>query len=87
MTGTITTLAATRIDLGNKAAHYAYLNEEGKLTEEATVAITPAGLRKHFAKIPRTRIATEAGAQFRRIAKTLGEFGHEVIVANPRQCG
>ena len=36
-------------------------------------------------KIPRTRIAIEAGAQSRWIAKTPGEFGHEVIVANPRQ--
>jgi len=36
--------------------------------------MTSAGVRKHFAKIPRSRIA-----------KTLGEFGHEVIVVNPRQ--
>jgi len=74
MTGTITTLAATRIDLGNKAAHYAYLNEEGKFTEEATVAITPAGLRKHFAKIPRTRIATEARRMSTTLRHITGEF-------------
>jgi transposase len=85
MTDTITTLAAIGIDLGDKDAHYACLNEEGKFTEEGTVAMTPAGLRKHFAKLPRTRIAIEAGAQSRWIAKALGEFGHEVIVANPRQ--
>ena len=57
MTDTITTLAATRIDLGGKDAHYACLNEEGKFSEEDTVAMTPAGLRKHFAKIPRSPIA------------------------------
>ena len=57
MTDIITNLAATGIDLGDKDARYACLNEEGKFTEEGTVAITPAGLRKHFAKIPRTRIA------------------------------
>jgi len=85
MTDIITTLAAIGIDLGDKDARYACLNEEGTFTEEGTVAMTPAGLRKHFAKIPRTRIAIEAGAQSRWIAKTLAEFGHEVIVANPRQ--
>lgn len=85
MTDVITTLAAIGIDLGDKDAHYACVNEEGKFTEEGTFAMTPAGVRKHFAKIPRSRIAIEAGAQSRWIAKTLGEFGHEVIVANPRQ--
>jgi hypothetical protein len=69
MTDTITTLAAIGIDLGDKDAHYACLNEEGKFTEEGTVAMTPAGLRKHFAKLPRTRIAIEAGAQSRWIAR------------------
>jgi hypothetical protein len=85
LTDVITTLAAIGIDLGDKDARYASLNEEGKFTEEGTVAMTPEGLRKHFAKLPRTRIAIEVGAQSRWIAKTLGEFGHEVIVANPRQ--
>jgi len=80
-----TTLAVIGIDLGDKDACYACLNEEGKFTEEGTFAMTPAGLRKHFAEIPRSRIAIEADAQSRWIAKTLGEFGHEVIVANPRQ--
>ena len=85
MTDITTTLAVIGIDLGDKDAHYACLNEEGKFTEEGTFAMTPAGVRKHFAKIPRSRIAIEAGAQSRWIAKSLGEFGHEVIVANPRQ--
>lgn len=85
MTDTITTLAAIGIDLGDKDAHYACLNQEGKVTEEGTVAMTPVGFRKHFAGIPQTRIAIEAGAQSRWIAKMLGEFGHEVFVANPRQ--
>ncbi len=82
MTDPITTLAAIGIDVGDKDARYACLNEEGKFTEEGTVAITPSGLRKHFAKLPRTRIAIEAGAQSLWIAKTLGEFRHEVIAAN-----
>ncbi|MCX6123304.1 MAG: hypothetical protein NTV34_00920 [Proteobacteria bacterium] len=36
MTDTITTLTAIGIDLGDKDAHYACLNEEGKFTEEGT---------------------------------------------------
>ena len=47
--------------------------------------MTPAGLRKHFAKIPQSWIAIEAGEQSRWIAKSLGAFGHKVIVANPKQ--
>jgi len=47
--------------------------------------MTPAGLRKHFAKIPRSRITIEAGAQSRWLSKTPGEFGHEVIVAIAKQ--
>ena len=85
MTDATTTLAAIGIDLGDKDARYACLNQGGTFTEEGTVAMTPAGLRKHFAEIPRTRIAIKAGSQSRWIAKTLGEFGHELIVANPRQ--
>jgi len=73
------------IDLGDKHACYACLNEEGKFIEEGTLAMTPAGLRKHFAKIPQSRIAIEAGEQSRWIAKSLGAFGHKVIVANPKQ--
>jgi transposase len=85
MPNTITTITAIGIDLGDTDAHYAFLNQEGKLVEEGRVAMTPAGLRKSFFGIPHTRIALEAGAQSRWIAKLLGEFGHEVIVANPRQ--
>ena len=44
-----------------------------------------AGLRKHFAKIPRSPIAIEAPPQCRWVAKTLGDFDHEVIVANAEQ--
>ena len=47
--------------------------------------MTSAGLRNHFAKIPRSPIAIEAPPQCRWVAKTLGEFGHEVIVANHRK--
>ena len=82
MTDITTTLAAIGIDPGHKDTWYADLNEIGKFTEEGTGAMTPAGLRKHLAKLTRSRIAIEAGAQSRWIAKTLGEFGHEVIVSN-----
>jgi transposase len=81
----ITSPSAIGIDLGDTDAHYAFLNEEGKLMEEGRFAMTSAGLRKTFAELPRTRIAIEAGAQSRWIAKLLGELGHAVIVANPRQ--
>jgi hypothetical protein len=101
MPNTITTITAIGIDLGDTDdwryrrlaiqtigdtdAHYAFLNQEGKLVEEGRVAMTPAGLRKAFFGNPNTRIALEAGAQSRWISKLLGEYGHEVIVANPIQ--
>lgn len=80
-----TSIAAIGIDLGDTDAYYATLNGDGQLMEEGRVAMTPAGIRKMFAVIPPTRIAIEAGAQSRWIAKLLDELGHAVIVANPRQ--
>lgn len=85
MKDTNTRIASIGIDLGDTDAYYAMLNEAGVFAEEGRVAMTPAGIRKTFATLPPTRIALEAGAQSRWIAKLLGEFGHDVIVANPRQ--
>jgi len=45
-----TAVAAIGIDLGDKDARYACLKEEGKFTEEGTVAMTPAGLLEHLHK-------------------------------------
>jgi len=83
MPNAITSIAAIGIDLGDTDACYATLNGDGQLMEEGRVAMTPAGIRKMFAGVPSARIAIEAGAQSRWIAKLLGELGHEVIVANP----
>jgi transposase len=85
MPDVITAIAAIGIDLGDTDAFYAILNGEGKLMEEGRVAMTPAGIRRMFSVVEPARIAIEAGAQSRWIAKLLEELGHEVIVANPRQ--
>jgi hypothetical protein len=85
MKDTNTRISSIGIDLGDTDAYYAMLNEAGVFAEEGRVAMTPAGIRKTFATPPPTRIALEAGAQSRWIAKLLGEYGHDVIVANPRQ--
>lgn len=81
-----TTAITIGIDLGDRNAHYAFINTDGLIFEEGTVAMNPAAFRKQFGEIkPAARIAIEAGSQSRWVAKLLAECGHEVIVANPRQ--
>jgi len=72
------------IDLGDKLSRYCVLNPEGEVVEEGSFRNQASSIEKHFAGEP-CRIALEAGAQSAWISRELKRFGHEVIVANPRQ--
>jgi transposase len=72
------------IDLGDRYSHCCVLGSEGRLLTEGRVRTTPEGLAKHFQNIPPTRIAIEAGTHSCWINRVLSDWGHEVIVANPR---
>ena len=51
---------------------------------EASTPTTKAGIAKVFGAMARCRIALEAGGHSPWVSRQLEEFGHEVIVANPR---
>jgi transposase len=72
------------MDLGDRTSRYCLLDEEGVVIGEAGTPTTKAGIAKVFGAMARCRIALEAGGHSPWVSRQLQEFGHEVIVANPR---
>src|SRR5262249_29628862 len=73
------------MDLGDKTSRYCLLSEEGEILGEGQVATTKAGMTGTFGRIGRARIAIEVGTHSPWVSRLLRSFGHELIVANPRQ--
>lgn len=72
------------MDLGDRSSRYCVLDEQGDVIAEGSVASTKAGMEKLFGTMPRCRIAIETGCHSPWVSRQLQGFGHEVIVANPR---
>ena len=72
------------IDLGDRTSRYCLLDEEGVVITEASTPTTKAGLAKVFGAMAGCRIAAEAGGHSPWVSRQLQAYGHEVIVANPR---
>jgi transposase len=72
------------IDLGDRTSRYCLLDEEGVVIGEASTPTTKAGIAKVFGAMARCRIALEVGGHSPWVSRQLEEFGHELIVANPR---
>jgi len=73
------------MDLGDRNSRYCVLSEEGEILREGQVATTKAGMTDTFGSLGRARIAMEVGTHSPWVSRLLRSFGHEVIVANPRQ--
>ena len=73
------------MDLGDKASRYCLLSDEGEVLREGQVATTIAGMTETFGRIGRGRIAIAVGTHSPWVSRLLESFGHELIVANPRQ--
>jgi transposase len=73
------------MDLGDKTSRYCLLSDEGEILREGQVATTKAGMAGTFGCIGRARIAIEVGTHSPWVSRLLRSFGHELIVANPRQ--
>jgi transposase len=61
------------------------LDEDGQVLRESSVGTTKKALTQVFARLGRCRVAIEAGTHSPWVSRVLKSFGHEVIVANPRQ--
>ena len=72
------------IDLGDRFSHCCVLGPDGTVLTEGRVLSTPEGMARHFRQLPPTRIAFEVGAHSRWISELLISWGHEIILANPR---
>src|SRR5262245_54103823 len=73
------------IDLGDRYSHFCELDARGDILEEGRLATTPAAFRRRFSSRMPARVAIEAGAQSAWVARLLRDYGHEVLVANPRK--
>ena len=72
------------MDLGDRSSRYCLLDEEGVVIGEGSTPTTKAGIAKVFGAMARCRIALETGGHSPWVSRQLEAFGHEVIVANPR---
>jgi transposase len=72
------------IDLGDRFSHCCLLGPDRTVLTEGRVVSTPEGMARHFHKLPPTRIAFEVGSHSRWVNELLSGWGHEVILANPR---
>ena len=73
------------LDLGDRWIHICGLDAQGEEVESDKILTGRAGLELRFCGTARARIALEAGPQATWIARLLSSWGHEVIVANPRE--
>jgi len=73
------------VDLGDKTSRYCVIDHNGGILNEGAVGTTRTAMREKFGGLGRCRIALEVGPHSPWVSRLLGEFGHEVIVANPRQ--
>lgn len=75
------------IDLGDKRSSYCFLDKNGAIAAEGSLATTTTDFAALFKAIPRCRIALEVGTHSPWVSALLEEIGHEVFVANPRKMG
>lgn len=73
------------MDLGDQHSRYCLLRSDGQVLREAQVTTTKAAMTKVFGRMGHTRVAIEVGTHSPWVSRLLASFGHEVIVANPRQ--
>jgi transposase len=75
------------MDVGDKRSRVCVLAATGERIEERWIDTTQAGVRRYFAKQPRSRVVLEAGTHTLWMTWLLQDLGHEAIVANPRNLG
>jgi transposase len=76
------------LDLSDRNGTVVELDADAAVADSlshGTVALTETGLRKRFGTAEACRIAIEVGTHSPWVSRLLGELGHQVIRANPRQ--
>ncbi len=73
------------LDLGDRSNAFCVLDDDGAVVAEGKVKTTRAALDQQFANLAPARVALEAGTHSGWISRLIESYGHEVIVANPRE--
>jgi transposase len=73
------------LDLGDRNSWFCVVDETAKIQLEQQVRTSTKALQQVFGAMPRSRIALEIGTHSPWISRLLGQWGHEVIVANARK--
>ena len=73
------------LDLGDKKSYLCLCTAQGEVLERGQVPTTASGLARRFSRSPVMRIALEAGTHSPWVSRLLRQWGHEVLVANPRK--
>lgn len=73
------------LDLGDRISSWCLCTGEGEILEQGRVRTTAPGLARRFQAAEPMRLALEVGAHSPWVSRLLRQWGHEVIVANPRK--
>ena len=80
-----TPMLTTGLDLGDRTTHRCTLDGERRVVARGRFTTTRESLQREFGGIDRQRVVIEAGPQSLWVGHLLREFGHEVMVVDPRR--
>lgn len=73
------------VDLGDRSSTFCVLDTDGIIVAEGKLKTTRAAFDQQFAYLAPARVALEAGTHSGWISRLIESYGHEIIVANPRE--
>src|SRR5258708_7304949 len=72
------------VDLGDRWSQYCILGLKGETLAEGQLRTTQEDVRKFFQALTAARVVIEVGTHSAWVQDVITEWGHEVLVANPR---
>jgi transposase len=72
------------VDLGDRWSQYCILGLEGETLSEGQLRTTQDDVEEFFRALPAARVVIEVGTHSGWVQDVIPEWGHEVLVANPR---
>lgn len=73
------------LDLSDHYTSLCVVSSEGEVVEEGRLRTTSPALSQRFSAMPPSRVVLEVGTHSPWVSRLLADFGHEVVVANPRR--
>jgi hypothetical protein len=72
------------VDLGDRWSQYCILGLAGETLAEGQLRTTQEDVREFFQALTASRVVIEVGTHWAWVQDVITEWGHEVLVANPR---